>query len=88
MALSQEIKIVRKKALLSQKEFAKCLDVSYTTVNRWETDRMRPSISVLKRIKAFCEEHGIDYAPVEAAYLDTEKNVPGTEGNSDGKEES
>lgn len=72
MALPQEIKIIRKKAFLSQTEFGKRIGVSYTTVNRWETDKMRPSLPALKRIKEFCEKNEIDYAPLEAAYLATE----------------
>ena len=72
MALSNEIRIVRQKAFLSQTEFANRLNASYTTVNRWETNKMRPSLAMLKKIKAFCEENGIDYEPLEAAFLGRE----------------
>ncbi len=37
MSVSNEIKIIRQKALLSQVEFADALSVSFSTVNRWET---------------------------------------------------
>ena len=39
MNLTNDIKIVRSKSLLSQETFAKTLGVSFTTVNRWEAKK-------------------------------------------------
>ena len=40
--LSELILVVRKKALLSQEDFAKALDVSVGTINRWENAKTKP----------------------------------------------
>ena len=37
--LSELIQVMRKKALLSQKDFAKALNVSVGTINRWEKNQ-------------------------------------------------
>ena len=71
MTLSNEIKIVRQKAFLTQTEFARELSVSYTTVNRWETGKARPNLSAMKSIKEFCGKNDIDYSPLEAAWIDS-----------------
>ena len=36
MTYSDEIKSIRKKCFLSQEAFARALEVSFSTVNRWE----------------------------------------------------
>ncbi|MCD7737599.1 MAG: helix-turn-helix domain-containing protein [Lachnospiraceae bacterium] len=62
MIFSEEIKKIRKKALLSQEDFAKELGVSYSTVNRWETGKTLPNYKTMKRIDTFCKNNGIDFA--------------------------
>ena len=57
--LSELIRIMRKKALLSQEDFAKVLNVSVGTINRWENAKTKPNITAMKKIKAFCEENNI-----------------------------
>ena len=57
--LSELIRIMRKKALLSQEDFAKVLNVSVGTINRWEN----------AKIKAFCEENNIPFDEIETAWL-------------------
>ena len=56
MPLSILLKTMRKKALLSQKEFAKALAVSVGTINRWENGKTRPNITAMKKLKKFCAE--------------------------------
>lgn len=51
--LSELIRIMRKKALLSQEDFAKALNVSVGTINRWENAKTKPNITAMKKIKAF-----------------------------------
>lgn len=59
MSFSEDIKTVRKKSLLSQEAFAQALGVSFTTVNRWETGKSRPSYKAMKLIDVFCKDNGI-----------------------------
>lgn len=44
------IKILRAKANLNQKQLAKKLDVNQGTVSRWETNEMKPSKKYIKRL--------------------------------------
>ncbi len=71
MSLSDEIKIIRQRSFLSQTEFANRLNVSYTTVNRWEAGRARPNLIAMKEIKEFCAAQDIEFDPVEAAWLES-----------------
>ena len=50
MSFAEDIKKIRRKAFLSQEEFAKKLGVSYTTVNRWETGKAKPNLKTMKLI--------------------------------------
>lgn len=43
MEISKAIKSVRKKLKMSQTEMAEALNVSYTTINRWENGKVEPS---------------------------------------------
>ena len=61
MSFSDDIKEVRKKAMLSQEDFAKALGVSFSSVNRWETGKTLPNFKAMKRIDAFCKENNIDF---------------------------
>ena len=61
MGFAEEIKNIRLSTLLTQEDFAKELGVSYNTVNRWETGRVKPSIKAMKLIDTFCKEHDIDF---------------------------
>ena len=61
MSFSNDIKNIRKKALLSEETFAQALGVSFTTVNRWETGKCKPSYKGMKIIDDFCKVHNIDF---------------------------
>ena len=61
MSFSNNIKMVRQKSLLSQEAFAKVLGVSFTTVNRWETGKSKPSYKTMKLIDDFCKQNKIDF---------------------------
>ena len=50
MSFAEAIKQIRCKSLLSQEAFAKMLGVSFTTVNRWETGKSKPSFKTLRII--------------------------------------
>ena len=65
MSFSIEIKKIRQKSLMSQEAFAQALGVSFTTVNRWESGKSRPSYKTLKLLDAYCKNHGIDFDPTK-----------------------
>ena len=67
--LSELIRIMRKKALLSQEDFAKALNVSVGTINRWENAKTNPNITAMKKIKAFCVENTIPLGEIEMAWI-------------------
>lgn len=71
MSFSDEIKIVRKKAFLTQTEFAEALKVSFSTVNRWENGKGKPNLTAMKGIKSFCEAHNIPYENLEAEWFNS-----------------
>ena len=61
MSFSTSIKKVRLDVLMSQKEFAEALGVSFSTVNRWEHGKGLPTFKAMKAIDAFCKERNIDF---------------------------
>lgn len=61
MSIGTEIKKIRMYSLLSQTEFAKTLGVSFSTVNRWENDKVVPNFQTIKRIRDFCNENNIEF---------------------------
>ena len=56
-----DTKRLRLKTGATQKEFAKAIGVSEQCVVLWETGKRVPRASSLKRIIAYCKEHGINY---------------------------
>ena len=61
MIFSEEIKQLRQRLFMSQTAFAKELGVSYTTVNRWEMGRAKPTYKTMKLIDDYCKEKGIEF---------------------------
>lgn len=61
MPFSDEIKKIRQKQFMSQSDFAHMLGVSFTTVNRWETGKSKPSYKAMKTIDSYCKKNGIDF---------------------------
>ena len=61
MSFGKEIKSLRHKLLLSQKDFAKELGVSYSKINRWEREHTKPNYHAMKRIDEYCKGHNIDF---------------------------
>ena len=53
MGLPTDIRNLRKAVLLSQE--------SFSTVNRWEMGKSRPSYAALKKLKNFSEKHGLTF---------------------------
>lgn len=61
MSFSKDIKRVRQNSLLSQEAFAQALGVSFTTVNRWESGKSKPSYKAMKNIDEYCKANNIDF---------------------------
>lgn len=60
MAFSEFVITVRKKLKLSQKQLASAINVSYSTINRWENGHVIPSNLAVKSFYDFCENNFID----------------------------
>lgn len=71
MPFSDEIKKLRQKQFMSQTDFAHLLGVSFTTVNRWENGKSKPSYKAMKTIDEYCKENGIDF-DVSSEFVDGE----------------
>lgn len=69
MDISNEIKRIRQKSLLTQEEFAQELNVAFSTVNRWEKGKTQPNITAMKRIKEFCLYKDIPFDGLEKLWL-------------------
>lgn len=78
MSFAQEIKYIRQRCFLSQEAFARELNVSFSSVNRWESGRSKPNLVAIKSIKEFCEQHNMDFTNLEREWL-----IHGKENNND-----
>lgn len=61
MSFADDIKRIRIKAIMTQEDFAKELGVSFATVNRWETGKVKPGIRAMKIIDNYCKRNNIDF---------------------------
>lgn len=69
MSFADELRQVRQRSFLSQEAFARELDVSFSTVNRWEGGRSKPNLSAMKKLRDFCASHDADFGALENAWL-------------------
>lgn len=67
--LSEIIKMTRQKAFMSQEAFANELNVSVSTINRWETGKVKPNLSAMKHLKQFCEQYQLNYENIEKEWF-------------------
>lgn len=70
MNFPEEIKKIRQRCFLTQSDFAKDVQVAFSTVNRWEGGKAKPNLMAMKNIKEFCLKNDIEYTDVEEAWLD------------------
>ncbi len=75
MDFSTEIKIIRQKAFMTQETFAKALNVSFSTVNRWESGKTHPNMTAMKQLKIFCDENNISFDELQNAWLNKSKEA-------------
>ena len=60
MKYCDAIKKLRKKMLLTQTEFANLFEVSFGTVNRWESGKYRPTMKIKRKLQPYFEKYNID----------------------------
>ena len=58
------VKDLRDKLIMTQAEFANKLDVSFTSINRWENGINRPTSVARKQIVQLCKENNIELKEV------------------------
>ena len=56
----ETVKKIRKKSLMTQKEFGAVIGVHANVINRWENGRSGISFAHQRKVLAFCQEKGID----------------------------
>lgn len=54
---------------LTQQDFAKEVQVAFSTVNRWEGGKSKPNLNAMKNIKEFCFNNNIEYTNIEEAWF-------------------
>ena len=59
MKYAKLIKSLREKLIISQTELAEILEVSFSSVNRWENGKHQPTIKVKRKIIDLCKENNI-----------------------------
>ena len=60
MSFEEMVKNVRKQLSISQEQLARELNVSFSTVNRWENGRSRPSPMAKELFFSFCKRENVD----------------------------
>ena len=75
MSFSEELKEIRQHSFLSQEAFARELNVSFSSVNRWEGGRAKPNLAAMKSIKSFCSKNNIEFSKLEQEWYKIGKEV-------------
>ena len=57
MTYKEAVKNLRLKMLMTQEEFAKLIDVSLVTINRWETGKYIPTIKARKKLQPYFKKY-------------------------------
>lgn len=60
MTFPEQVKYIRDLLKLSQTQLAEALNVSFSTINRWENAKVVPSNLAQKSFYDFCENNFID----------------------------
>lgn len=69
MGFPEEIKRIRQRCFLTQQDFAKEIQVAFSTVNRWEGGKAKSNLIAMKHIKEFCEKHNLLYQEIEKEWF-------------------
>lgn len=73
MTFAEELRRIRQRSFLSQEAFAKEVNVSFSTVNRWETGKTRPNLMAMKSIKEYCDKNNVEFDRLEELWLSAEQ---------------
>lgn len=60
MNYSDAIKKLRNKMLTTLAKFAEMLNVSFATINRWETDKYKPTMKTRRKLQPYFEKYNIE----------------------------
>ena len=74
MILPELLKTLRTHMLMSQETFAKEMNVTVCTINRWENGKSKPNITAINTIKVFCEKNNVAFDDIEKAWHEVNKN--------------
>ncbi|MBP9037459.1 MULTISPECIES: helix-turn-helix domain-containing protein [Bacillota] len=66
MIISETIKAIRNELKMSQTDFAEAVHVSFSTVNRWENNKVIPNRMARALIIDFCEKNGVSELLIKA----------------------
>lgn len=75
MNFSDEIRNIRQSCLLSQEAFAKELNVSFSTVNRWETGKTNPNYEIMGKLALFCKKKNLDFKIAEKKWKENRNRI-------------
>jgi transcriptional regulator with XRE-family HTH domain len=59
MTFNEVIKKIRQELNITQEQLARDLDVSFSTLNRWENNHNIPSRLARRRLFDYCSEKGV-----------------------------
>lgn len=60
MTFAEILKSIRKQCKYTQEQFARELNISFSTINRWENGRSTPSILAKMQLLEYCKRKCID----------------------------
>ena len=66
MSIDKILKRIRQELNISQEALARDLNVSFTTLNRWENNRTKPSRLAMIQINDYCKQKDISSEIVSA----------------------
>lgn len=61
MTFGEKVKVVRYRLFLSQQAMAKKLNVSFSTVNRWERGHAEPNFKAQADFDKLCKDNNINF---------------------------
>ena len=67
MTFGEAVLKLRSERRISQRQLANELNVSFTSINRWETGRTMPNKMTVFVIRQYCINHGLDFSYDEEA---------------------
>ena len=66
MTVDEILKTIRKTLNISQEQLARELEISFTTINRWENGKRKPSHLAKMRLTEYCADKGISKDIIDA----------------------